>query len=281
MTKAGGLRAFLAGDLSPTFAIGWSENEAILKRAGQSLKAICGIIFENMDRHDVKPAEILKAIRDDVANDFSTLDQTFAACSADRHLIRDALGRLEQAGLVAFANGRYTVTESWMKIQGTLGVSLTNLIEAAPTIAVSPYFGIPRGVLNAPDLFVLMSFASQLKPVYDDHIAKVASQLRLSVKRADDFFTAHAVIDDIWAAIYHSRAVIADCTGRNANVFYEIGLAHTVGKPVILITQAGDDVPFDLKAIRYIEYTYTPPGMRLFEERLYNTLKEVVGLVTP
>ena len=70
--------------------------------------------------------------------------------------------------------------------------------------------------------------------------------------------------------------MIADCTGRDPNVFYEIGVAHTVGKPVVLITQSADDVPFDLRAIRFIEYQYTPPGMRVFEERLKITLKEVI-----
>ena len=187
------------------------------------------------------------------------------------------LGRLQEVNAITFSNGRYAVTETWMKLQGLLGISLTTLAETKRSLAVDPYFGLPRNLINPPDLFVLMSFSLQLKPVYDDHIVKIATSLGLSAKRADDFFTAHAVGDDIWAGICRSRAVIADCTERNANVFYEIGLAHAVGKPVVLITQAADDVPFDLKAIRYIEYSYTPPGMRVFEEKLHKTLQEVVG----
>ena len=65
--------------------------------------------------------------------------------------------------------------------------------------------------------------------------------------------------------MYRSRAVIADCTTRNPNVFYEIGMAQTVGKPVLLITQDESDVPFDLRHLRYIKYAYTPPGMAAFE----------------
>jgi hypothetical protein len=122
-----------------------------------------------------------------------------------------------------------------------------------------------------------MSFEPNLKPVYEDHIKKVAAQLKLAVRRADDFFTAHAVIDDIWAAMYQSKLVIADCTGRNANVYYEIGMAHTIGKPVILTTQNETDVPFDLRAIRYIHYSYTPPGMQIFEERLAKTIMSLIG----
>ena len=87
------------------------------------------------------------------------------------------------------------------------------------------------------DLFVLMPFSSDLKEVYEDHIKNAAVSLNLKIARADDFFSASAVMQDVWNAICKSRLIIADRTGRNPNVFYEIGLAHTVGKSVILITQ--------------------------------------------
>ena len=83
---------------------------------------------------------------------------------------------------------------------------------------------------------------------------------------------------DVWEGIYGARAVIAECTGRNPNVFYEIGIAHTLGKPVILTTQTTEDVPSDLRNIRYIHYQYTPPGMKLFETTLQKTLSETLRL---
>ena len=74
-----------------------------------------------------------------------------------------------------------------------------------------------------------------------------------------------------------NESVIADAPAGAApgtsHVFYEIGVAHTLGRTVILITQNGDDVPFDLQAIRYIKYAYTPPGMTVFERTLAQTLK--------
>ena len=81
---------------------------------------------------------------------------------------------------------------------------------------------------------------------------------------------------DVWTAVYRCRAVIADCTTRDPNVFYEIGMAHKVGKPVILITQDESDVPFDLRHLRYIKYAYTPPGMDAFEANLRLTLQDVL-----
>ena len=119
---------------------------------------------------------------------------------------------------------------------------------------IQPRFGRPRPTLHDEeqlDLFVMMPFNPDIRRVYEDHIKNVAASLSLKVARADDFFTVHAVMQDIWTAICRSRIIIADCTSRNPNVFYEIGIAHTVGKPVVLITQSSEDVPFDLRSIRY------------------------------
>ena len=126
------------------------------------------------------------------------------------------------------------------------------------------------------DVFVLMPFASELKPVYDSHIRKTVKALNLSVARADDFFSQSAIMDEIWSAIAYAKILIADCTNKNPNVFYEIGLAHAIGKPVILITQNPDDAPFDIRYRRYIQYAYTPPGMEKFENDLSTTISEIL-----
>lgn len=124
---------------------------------------------------------------------------------------------------------------------------------------------------------MLMPFTETIQPVYEDHIKKVASGMSLQIARADDFFSSHEVMQDVWQSLVAATAVIADCTGRNPNVFYEIGIAHTLGKPVILITQNSDDVPFDLKAIRYIKYNFTPRGMSQFEVNLESAIREAVS----
>ena len=126
------------------------------------------------------------------------------------------------------------------------------------------------------DLVVLMPFEPKLKPIYDDHIKRVANELHLSVARADEFFSQKSVMSEIWSIIALTSIVIADCTNKNPNVFYEIGIAHAIGKPVILITQNSDDVPFDLKHIRYIQYDYTPRGMEKFETDLYKTISDTL-----
>lgn len=144
-------------------------------------------------------------------------------------------------------------------------------------VQINPLF-TGRNFLVEPDLcFVLMPFRDDLRPVYDDHIRPVIEGLSLRCQRADDIFRHTAIIEDIWESINKARFLIADLTGKNPNVFYEVGVAHTVGKDVILITQSIDDVPFDLRHLRHIQYSYTPRGMEGFEQQLQNTVAAITG----
>jgi hypothetical protein len=59
----------------------------------------------------------------------------------------------------------------------------------------------------------------------------VAGRLGITSTRADDFFAANSIISDVWNAITDAKVLVADCTGRNPNVFYELGIAHTLGSP--------------------------------------------------
>ena len=126
---------------------------------------------------------------------------------------------------------------------------------------------------------MVMPFQEKLKQVYEDHIRKVVQKLNISIARGDDFFTSSSIISDIWNAINSCEIVIADCTGRNPNVFYEIGIAHTLGKPVIFISQSKEDIPFDIQHIRYIIYEFTPRGMREFEEKLAQTIQQEISKI--
>lgn len=152
------------------------------------------------------------------------------------------------------------------KLESSLGISLT----------ATPMFGEPHKLSYLPDLFMLMPFTAELKPVFEDHVKKVATNLRLSAGRADDFFSKGSIMHDVWSAIYYAKVIIADCTKRNPNVFYEIGIAHTLGKDTILISQALKDIPFDLRHLRIIIYEFTPRGMTELENSLKSTLKTIL-----
>jgi len=138
----------------------------------------------------------------------------------------------------------------------------------------SAIFGPPRQNDGSPRIFVLMPFKASLRSVYTKHIKKVASKAKLSVRRADDFFGPGPVMNDVWSAINSARIIVADCTGRNPNVFYEIGLAHAVGKFTILVSQSIEDVPFDLRQLRIILYKRTKAGMLKFESDLLQAISD-------
>ena len=231
-------------------------------------------------------ANVLAAIRDRESN---TVEGLCAKFGLDPYYGRFYLDRvlqdLDNAGLIlhegagSSISGRIEVIPNLRKMQAALGFSLKTLGQAGPdSLMVQPHFGKPAGFPTPLDVFVVMAFKPALRPVYDDHILKVTKSLNLVAKRADDFFAAHHIMSDVWEAMNAARLVIADCTGRNPNVFYEIGMAHTLGRTVIMITQDKKDVPFDLQSIRFIPYEYTPPGMVEFEERLIQAVNAELGM---
>lgn len=125
--------------------------------------------------------------------------------------------------------------------------------------------------------FVLMPFKDPFTTIFEEHIKPTVEGLSLDCRKADDIYGVGPIMEDIWEQLCRSRIVIADLTGRNPNVFYEVGIAHTLGKPVIMLVQAMDDVPFDLKHHRVIPYTYTPPGARMLEMKISQTIQSILA----
>lgn len=137
------------------------------------------------------------------------------------------------------------------------------------TMTVQSIFGAPS--MNdqfKSDVFMIMPFRDKFDSIYRDHIKPKFAKAGLKVIRGDDFFSENAIIDEIWSAIYHCRIVVAECTDRNPNVYYELGIAHAIGKPSILIVQDIEDVPFDLRHLRIILYESSEEGIKLLEAQL-------------
>lgn len=170
------------------------------------------------------------------------------------------------------------LTNKLEQLQSAFGLSLSRLVaeQQDDIMVVNPLFGKPKGYLST-DVFVLMPFHEGLTAIFDDHITKTCKSLNLTVKRADDIYGSSEIIGDIWELIANAKIIIADCTRKNPNVFYELGIAHTLGKDVIIITQSSKDIPFDISHIRYIKYEYTPRGMSEFEKTLTEFITEEIN----
>lgn len=121
---------------------------------------------------------------------------------------------------------------------------------------------------------VMMPFAPGFDAVYQT-LQDLAEQVGLRCRRADDIWEEPAVMQDVVNLIDRARLVIADCSGRNPNVFYEIGIAHTLGRDVILITQNEADIPFDLRHLRYVLYLNNGEGRAQLAERLRQRLQDI------
>jgi hypothetical protein len=150
------------------------------------------------------------------------------------------------------------------------------LATTAPQPPLGKIFGGGEFTLDPRLCFVLMPFAQELKPVYEDHVKPVVEKAGLQCERADEIRGTTAITGDIWERVSRARFLIADLTRQNANVFYELGLAHAIGKDVILLSQSTDFIPFDLKTIRVIVYDYTPRGVKKLENDLAKTIDIVM-----
>ncbi len=146
-------------------------------------------------------------------------------------------------------------------------------------VRLRPIFRGRDFMLDENLVFVLSPFGHPFDTLYADHI-KPAVELAFNLQcvRADNIYSTQGIMEDIWEHTCRARLLIADLTGRNPNVLYETGIAHTVGKEVILITQSMEDVPFDLRHLRHIVYNLELRGPKALEEKLKKTVSEVLGI---
>lgn len=126
-------------------------------------------------------------------------------------------------------------------------------------------------------VFVAMPFGgTHSTEVYEDAIRPAVEGCGLRCKRADEIFDTDVIIESIENDIRDCLLVIADLTGRNPNVFYEVGCARSLDKEVILLTQQSDDVPFDLQHRRYIRYGTSGRQLDDLRATLQKTLNAVI-----
>jgi len=126
--------------------------------------------------------------------------------------------------------------------------------------------------------FVMQPFASPLGDYYNKIYDPAIRKAGLNPIRADqDIFGTGKIIDQIWNGINSAKVLIAELTKRNPNVFYELGLAHALKKPVVLVSSNQEDVPFDLQHIRVIYYDVTDPfwGNKLIDKVAENILSAI------
>jgi hypothetical protein len=133
-------------------------------------------------------------------------------------------------------------------------------------------FRLPAEIPAEQDLVaVMMPFDARFNNVYVT-LQQAAAESGMRCQRADDIWVNNHIVDDIINLIWRARVVIADLSSRNPNVFYETGIAHTLGREVIQIAQSVEDIPFDLRAIRSLTYLNNGEGLERLKTQVVDRL---------
>lgn len=111
--------------------------------------------------------------------------------------------------------------------------------------------------------------------LYKEVIASVISDVAMTPIRADEIYGSQPLMERIWKGIQEAEIVIADLTGRDPNVLYELGLAHVIWKTVVLLAQEDNDIPVDLREYAHIKYSTQGMGILQLTRELKKTLQAI------
>jgi hypothetical protein len=126
--------------------------------------------------------------------------------------------------------------------------------------------------IDLETVFILMPMSRDLEPVYEV-IREAGAAVGLTTFRADAISKAGSIIDQIYESIAKSGLIVADLTGRNQNVMYELGLANAMGKETLLLSQNIEDVPFDVRDQRVLTYEASIGGANELRQRLIEAFR--------
>lgn len=171
------------------------------------------------------------------------------------------------------AQREYYLRQQMKAIQEELG----NDGQIERTNSIRPIFTSRVSTIDARLCFILMPFNEPWSDrLYFKLIRPTIEELGMQCIRADNL-TGQIIVEDIWTKINQCGVIVADVTGRNPNVMYELGIVHTIGKPTILITQDIHGVPFDFAHLRHYPYEDNIDGFRDLADTLRRVLASIVS----
>lgn len=188
----------------------------------------------------------------------------------------DFATQVEQAIALATADLEQIVRRALELHDAQSNVSAKPSEEYDNLITVAPLWGEPlRRSQFQSDIFMVMPFREKYNAIFENVIRPVTADLNLTIKRGDEFnSTRGSIMQEVWAALNACKLVIVETTEINANVYYELGIAHTLGKPAILLSQTKEveALPFDLRHLRFLVYEDTVEGGKALEASLRQSI---------
>lgn len=235
---------------------------------------IAGFVLLMSDIEDAFNKDFYAEMLENAGVAYSGSKHTLALRVVENDLIspKDLLDQVPMATLRSLYYSRYGKVSTKSKLD-TINEILASYKLKGSKIPVSKEKEI---TISRRFAFVLMPFTIELTEIYNNIIKPTVEKQNLQCLRADDFFTANKIMDDIEKAIREASFIIADLTGKNPNVFYEVGMSHILDKKVILLAQSNDDVPFDLRQWRYIRYDPSERGQNRLSKKLGKTINSIL-----
>ena len=196
----------------------------------------------------------------------------------DHNLAVDQVNQLLKSQNLLIEKDENTGNVTLCKVIDSFISTSIDLKEVRNVITFSPsVFNIPKKPIVNELVSVMMPFNMELDKVQET-IKEACSSASMSCVRVDDLWNNSTIIQDIFELIYCSSIVIVDFTGKNPNVFYEAGIAHTLGKNVIPITQSLNDIPYDLRHHRVLHYLNNNEGLQKLKINLLKRIKILKNL---
>ncbi len=131
-----------------------------------------------------------------------------------------------------------------------------------------------RRTTPKPFVFVLMPFAKEFGDVYEIGIKEAADKAGAYAERVDEQMFLEGMLERVYNQINKADVLVADMTGCNPNVFYEVGYAHALGKIVVLLARDAASIPFDLQHRQHLIYDNVAQLREQLAERLLWALEE-------
>ena len=270
---------FDVGDLRSVF---YKDRVGAEKDAVPEIQRLIRGLTEAESPDDSPVFAVLPTLQAPHTRDLLEAQAKASSAAADAAELRVKLGLAEEANL--------RLRESFTTFERTINTVLDHLKpkdrEAATEAvdrAVKARSDQPRptprqlpGVEENPtQVFVLMPFRSELEPIYQI-IRDAAERTGLRVMRADEMVAPGQITAQISDAIARSGLIVADITSQNPNVLFEIGMATSLGKNILIISQDRERIPFDIAHQRVIFYENSIRGAKELREQLTLAMKQFV-----
>lgn len=163
---------------------------------------------------------------------------------------------------------------TFSRIESHVVLRIVDRRDHRPVNLIPKFFAIPALPVVWDLVAVVIPFGKPFSEIYEaiDHACTSA---RLHCRRGNDVWDDSTAMQDAFNLVFHAGIVIADFTGKSPNVMYEVGLAHSLGKHLVPICQALDDVPYDLLSHHVVKYSADPDGLLVLQSRLEEALHQV------